>query len=125
MGNSSPAEAAPAYEDLFHERPGGRTGYAMVGQIDDTADVDIEQAHQHTHGHQNAEDPSSIPLSTQENQHSHCAECDRQRERRERRESAHKSCGIVSRTFILIFFFLMILGVVGIQAWKEVKIRDD
>jgi hypothetical protein len=95
----------------------------MVGQLDDVADIDIERAHQHQH--QTSEDPSSIPLSTQENQHSHCAECDRQRERRERRESAHKSCGIVSRTFILIFLFLMILGVVGIQAWKEVKIRDD
>lgn len=94
----------------------------MVGQIDDTANVDIEQAHRH---HQHTGDPSSIPLSPQDNQHSHCAECDRQRERRERRESAQKSCGIVSRTFILIFLFLMILGVVGIQAWKEVKIRDD
>jgi hypothetical protein len=93
----------------------------MVGQIDDIADIDVEQAHQHQH----TGDPSSIPLSTQDNQHAHCAECDRQRERRERRESAQKSCGIVSRTFILIFLFLMILGVVAIQAWKEVKIRDD
>ncbi|KAJ5770590.1 uncharacterized protein N7511_002641 [Penicillium nucicola] len=123
MGNTTP-EAAPAYEDLFHERPGGRTGYAMVDQIDDI-DIDIEQAHQHPNGQSSTRDPASIPLSAPNDQHAHCAECDRQRERRERRESAQKSCGIVSRTFILIFLFLMILGVVGIQAWKEVKIRDD
>jgi hypothetical protein len=31
MGNSSPTEAAPAYDDLFHERPGsGRTGVSGV-----------------------------------------------------------------------------------------------
>mgnify|MGYP001658601144 CR=1 FL=1 len=34
MGNSSPTEAAPAYEDLFHERPGGgRAGVSGVRNL--------------------------------------------------------------------------------------------
>lgn len=95
--------------------------YTMVGQID-VADehADIELGHRH---HDN---PVPYPIASMSNEpnHTHCSECDRQRERRERRESDRKSCDTVARTFILIALFLMILGIVGVKAWKEVCLKS-
>ncbi|KAJ5788250.1 hypothetical protein N7457_003240 [Penicillium paradoxum] len=122
MGNSNPTEPAPAYEELFHA-PGAssRNGYAIVNQTD-AADEhrDVEQGHRHHNG--------PIPferavVGTEPNQHIHCSECDRQRERKERQENERKTCAIVARTFILIILFLVFLGVVALQAWKEVRMK--
>ncbi|KAJ5502950.1 hypothetical protein N7463_005824 [Penicillium fimorum] len=120
MGNSTPTEPAPAYEDLFHERgSSSRNGYAMVDQTDDVDEHrDVEQGH-HVHGVGVA-----VTADTSEpDQHTHCAECDRQRERRENRESGQRACAMVAKTFILISLFLMILGIVGVQAWKDVRMK--
>lgn len=81
----------------------------MVNQ--DTYTPDVE------HGHH------SDPVEMAGPDHAHCAECDRQRERRERRESEQRTCAIVSKTFILICLFLVVLGIVGVQAWKDVKMN--
>ncbi|KGO39670.1 hypothetical protein PEX1_044900 [Penicillium expansum] len=123
MGISTPAEPAPAYEDLFHERgSSSRNGYAMVGQIDDdTTDAhrDVEQGH-HLH---TVPAPIAVTVADEPDQHTHCAECDRQQERRERRESSQKACTMVATTFILISLFLAILGIVGVGAWKDVRLK--
>ncbi|KGO73804.1 hypothetical protein PITC_035200 [Penicillium italicum] len=122
MGNSTPAEPAPAYEDLFHERgSSSRNGYAMVGQIDETTDTqrDVEQGH-HLHA---VPAPIAVTEADEPQQHTHCAECDRQQERRERRISSQKACSMVAYTFILISLFMMILGVVGVGAWKDVRLK--
>lgn len=147
MGNSTPIEPAPAYEDLFHE-PGSssRNGvsnfpqkgwstpinilinlheyiqYTMVGQTDTTNEHrDVE------HGHHLHDVPAPVPIAVtvadDPVQHTHCAECDRQRERRERREFSQKACGMVAKTFILIFLFMMILGIVIVGAWKDVRLK--
>lgn len=97
--------------------------YAMVGQTDAVDQIgDLELGHRHHDGPAPFETTAVV---NDPNQHTHCAECDRQRERKERRESEQRACGLVSRTFILIFLFLMILGIVGIQAWKEVVMRKS
>lgn len=138
MSKTTPTEAAPAYDDLFHERgTSSRNGvsisahhremvntsintneqYAMVDQADTfDAHTDVEQGHRHHN------EPAEL-VSADGQEHTHCAECDRQRERRERRESSQKSCGMVAKTFILIALFLMILGVVSVQAWKDVRMN--
>ena len=96
--------------------------YSMVEQIDTIdAHTDVEQGHRHHC------DPVELTPTTvvQPDQHTHCAECDRQQERREKRESAQKSCGMVAKTFILIALFLMILGIVSVQAWKDVRMKKS
>ncbi|CAI7638115.1 unnamed protein product [Penicillium glandicola] len=116
MGNST-TEPAPAYEDLFHERgSSSRNGYAIVGQTD-TTEQDMEQGH-HLHS-----GPAIGVTATEQDQHTHCAECDRQRERRERRENSQKFCATVAKTFILISLFLVVLGIVGVEAWKDVRMK--
>ncbi|CDM27059.1 hypothetical protein DTO013E5_4247 [Penicillium roqueforti] len=124
MGKSTPIEPAPAYDDLFHERgSSSRNGYAMVGQTDDTTDEtrDVEQG-LHIHG---VPAPIEVTAAGELDQHTHCAECDRQQERRERRESSQKACGMVATTFILISLFLMILGIVIVGAWKDVRMKKS
>ncbi|KAJ5824565.1 hypothetical protein N7447_006905 [Penicillium robsamsonii] len=116
MGET-PTEPAPAYEDLFHERGSSSHGYAMVDQTDDDEHRDVEQGH--VHGVPGV----TVTADASEPQHTHCAECDRQRERRENRESGQRACAMVAKTFILISLFLMILGIVGVQAWKEVRMK--
>lgn len=94
----------------------------MVEQTDTIdAHTDVEQGHRHHSA------PVELAPTTvdQVDQHIHCAECDRQRERRERRESTQKSCGMVAKTFILIALFLMILGIVSVQAWKDVRLKKS
>ncbi|KAF4762704.1 hypothetical protein N7455_000915 [Penicillium solitum] len=124
MGNSTPIEPAPAYEDLFHERgSSSRNGYSMVGQTDTIEENRVE------HGHHLHDVPVPIPapiavtVADDSVQHTHCAECDRQRERREKREFSQKACGMVAKTFILIFLFMMILGIVIVGAWKDVRLK--
>ncbi|KAJ5498595.1 hypothetical protein N7453_007646 [Penicillium expansum] len=106
MGISTPAEPAPAYEDLFHERgSSSRNGYAMVGQIDDdTTDAhrDVEQGH-HLHA---VPAPIAVTVADEPDQHTHCAECDRQQERRERRgeftESVYHGCDDIYPDFSVL-----------------------
>ncbi|CAI7670082.1 unnamed protein product [Penicillium viridicatum] len=125
MGNSTPIEPAPAYEDLFHERgSSSRNGYTMVGQTETDEHRDVE------HGHHLHDVPVPVPapavtvtVADDTVQHTHCAECDRQRERRERREFSQRACGMVAKTFILIFLFMMILGIVIVGAWKDVRLK--
>ena len=89
----------------------------MVDQTDAfDPHTDVEQGHRH-----HSEPVELVSAVGQE--HTHCAECDRQRERRERRESTQKSCGMVAKTFIMMALFLMILGVVSVQAWKDVRMN--
>ncbi|OQD71781.1 hypothetical protein PENPOL_c001G06879 [Penicillium polonicum] len=124
MGNSTPIEPAPAYEDLFHERgSSSRNGYTMVGQADTVEHRDVEHGH-HLHD-VSVPVPAPIAVTVADDavQHTHCAECDRQRERRERREFSQKACGMVAKTFILIFLFMMILGIVIVGAWKDVRLK--
>lgn len=94
----------------------------MVGQIDDTTEHrDVEQGH-HLH---DVPAPIAVTAADEPDQHTHCAECDRQRERRERRESSQKACGMVAKTFIFISLFMMILGIVSVQAWKDVRMKKS
>ncbi|CRL25296.1 unnamed protein product [Penicillium camemberti] len=125
MGNSTPIEPAPAYEDLFHERgSSSRNGYTMVGQTETIEETrDVEHAH-HLHDVSvPIPAPIAVTVADESVPHTHCAECDRQRERRERREFSQKACGMVAKTFILIFLFMMILGIVIVGAWKDVRLK--
>ncbi|KAJ5228844.1 hypothetical protein N7489_009552 [Penicillium chrysogenum] len=112
MGNST-AEPAPAYEDLFHQPSSSQNGYAMVEQTDISENRDLEQG----------QPLCTFPSAIEPGQHLHCAECDGKREARERRASSQKACAMVAKTFILISLFMMILGIVGVQAWKEVRMK--
>jgi hypothetical protein len=90
----------------------------MVGQnepVDDLADV--EQGHRHNDGPALFE---IMPVADSAIQHIHCKECDRQRERKERREHAQKVCGTVAITIGCIAVFLMIFGIVGLKAWANI-----
>jgi hypothetical protein len=95
----------------------------MVEQTDTfDAHTDAEQGHRH---HSAPVELTPTTVDDQVGQHMHCAECDRQQERRERRESSRKSCGMVAKTFILIALFLMILGIVSVEAWKDVRLKKS
>ncbi|OOQ91384.1 hypothetical protein PEBR_00046 [Penicillium brasilianum] len=119
MGASTPSEVAPPYEELYSQRPSNPlTGYTRVAAADEP-DLDLERdAHQH--------DPST-PLelngstSNSYKPHTHCEECDRQLERRERRRSKEHCCTTVSRTFMTIALFLMIFGIVAVISLKRGK----
>ncbi|KAJ5893883.1 hypothetical protein N7495_005574 [Penicillium taxi] len=105
----APTEAAPAYGDLYAQGPSNAiTGYSRVPV------EDIEsQAHQHEHL------DNIVPGQTQNQSHVHCESCDRQLDRRERREESRRVCEIVSWTFILIALFLMIFGIVLVKSRKH------
>lgn len=88
----------------------------------------MNENHESHESHENQDLEQGQPLYTfptaiEPGQHLHCAECDGKRERRERRASSQKACAMVAKTFILISFFMMILGIAGVQAWKEVRMK--
>ncbi|KAJ5542228.1 hypothetical protein N7535_004651 [Penicillium sp. DV-2018c] len=120
MGSATPTEAAPPYEDLFDERGATtRNGYAMVGQSEPVHDLaDVEQGHRHDNGPAVFE---ITPMADSPNQHVHCKECDRLRERRERREHARVVCGTVALTIGCIAVFLMIFGIVALKTIHRKK----
>lgn len=107
------------------------TQYAAVPQrdIDEphfVDDVDVEnQGAEHHHQHA---DPSpgsnNIPLVTSldpDNPHSnvphtHCDVCERRLEKREKRQKEIQCCALVSVTFIMAFFCIMLLGIVIVRS---------
>lgn len=92
--------------------------YTRVAAADEP-DLDLERdAHQH-----NASTPLELNESTSNSYkpHTHCEECDRQLERRERRRSKEHCCTTVSRTFMTIALFLMIFGIVAVISLKRGK----
>ncbi|CAI7654362.1 unnamed protein product [Penicillium manginii] len=110
--NTKPTEEVPAYEELYEQTPQNkRTGYS---HIPTDPDADLEnQAPGLTHTHEvefglPALGSSSTGLQLQQSprEHFHCETCDLQRERREKRDSEHRHCQTVSRTFM--FFGLML-----------------
>ncbi|KAF2004041.1 hypothetical protein P154DRAFT_427531 [Amniculicola lignicola CBS 123094] len=117
---TTPAEAAPAYDDVFADHPvnghppsGSSRAYSAVPQDD----VELQA---HTHGE--ATPGSSIGPAESIAQtiagvfrpkpHVHCDQCDVQLEARERRANEKHCCSMVALTFIAIALCLMILGIV-------------
>ncbi|KAJ6103084.1 hypothetical protein N7486_005511 [Penicillium sp. IBT 16267x] len=119
-GLSTPQEAAPAYEDLYEQRPSnhmtGVSGYDFIADsysrvpvADENVDIE-HQGHEH-HIHSSNGTPA-IHLATQNEElvHLHCEECDRRQELRERRRSSQNCCAMVSATFVIIIFLLCFFG---------------
>ncbi|KAH8703562.1 hypothetical protein BGW36DRAFT_423117 [Talaromyces proteolyticus] len=139
MGMTSPIEAAPAYEEVMHQRRSTRNGYASVPQADansDYVDDDVEQhqhnGHNHNPSHQyqqhqhNAE-PSGISLNpirqapdttNLPEPHTHCEACDQLLERRENRLKEKHCCTMVAVTFIMAFICTMAVGIVIARSRK-------
>ncbi|KAJ5450195.1 uncharacterized protein N7458_006644 [Penicillium daleae] len=115
MGSSTPNEVAPPYEELYSQRPSNPlTGYSRVAAADE---LDLERdAHQHDSTSHDELNESQLNSTKP---HTHCEECDRQLERRERRRSKEHCCTMVSRTFITIALFLMIFGVVAVLGLRK------
>ncbi|EPS25417.1 hypothetical protein PDE_00350 [Penicillium oxalicum 114-2] len=132
-------DQVPTYEELYSRQPSNpSTGYSRVPITEQLDDLDIERTPHHHHHHRtntgttppststaieldnNNDDnddhtldqspPYATPL-TPGDAHTHCAECDRQLERRERRRSCEKMCHYVTGTVIFSVFFLTILGI--------------
>ncbi|KAJ5587809.1 uncharacterized protein N7459_003574 [Penicillium hispanicum] len=115
MGASTPQDTAPAYEELFEQRPSNLlTGYSRVAGADE---LDVEHdAHQY--------DAGAVALGQQSPAadaalHVHCDECDRQADRRERRRSKEHCCTMVSVTFMVIALFLMLFGIVAVVSARK------
>ncbi|KAJ5660094.1 hypothetical protein N7507_006545 [Penicillium longicatenatum] len=109
MGNSTPQEAAPAYEELYEQRRSNpMTGYSHVPVADENDDIE-HRGHEH---HLDSNDAPVLHLTSQNEElvHLHCEECDRRQERRERRKSSQNYCMMVSATFIVIIFLLCLFG---------------
>ncbi|KAJ5730701.1 uncharacterized protein N7483_005209 [Penicillium malachiteum] len=109
-GPSAPQEAAPAYEELFEQRPSNRaTGYSQIPATDNV-DEDIEH-HSHGHHHHGTTTTDSTLLRQRDAElHFHCETCDLRQERREKRLSHEKVCKIVAGTFVIIIFCLCAFG---------------
>ncbi|KAJ5546827.1 hypothetical protein N7494_004412 [Penicillium frequentans] len=108
-GPSTPQEAAPAYEELYEQRPSNsRTGYSHVPVADEVDDIE-HQGHEH---HLHSNDAPALQLASQNEElvHLHCEECDRRQERRERRKASQNCCMMVSVTFMVIIFLLCFFG---------------
>ncbi|KAJ6016085.1 hypothetical protein N7540_010676 [Penicillium herquei] len=107
-GPSTPQEAAPAYEDLFEQRPSNRaTGYSEVPATDNV-DEDIEH---HSHEHHHGTTTDTIFLRQRDAEaHFHCETCDLRQERREKRLDNERVCKIVAGTFVIIIFCLCAFG---------------
>ncbi|KAJ5777496.1 hypothetical protein N7520_000742 [Penicillium odoratum] len=108
-GSSTPQEAAPAYEELFEQRPSNPvTGYSHIPVADE---LDVEnRGHEHAH-HLDTDTPViHLAAQNEEQVHFHCEECDRRQERRERRRSNQNCCMMVSATFVIIIFLLCVFG---------------
>jgi hypothetical protein len=89
----------------------------MVDQTD-AEHQDVERGHSH-----HLYIVPEVTASDESGQHTHCAECDRQRVHRENQENGQRACAMVAKTFIFISLFLMILGIFGVQAWKDVRMK--
>ncbi|KAL5381092.1 hypothetical protein DPSP01_007349 [Paraphaeosphaeria sporulosa] len=121
-GIGQPDEAAPAYDDVIHLHGpahgfahSSSSGYAAVPQTDVEHDAP-------THDHHGlAPSTQQRPQETlaqtiagvfRPKPHVHCEECDRQTERRERREAKRHCCAMVASVFMVLFLCGMILGIV-------------
>ncbi|CAO2653854.1 Nn.00g105870.m01.CDS01 [Neocucurbitaria sp. VM-36] len=133
MGNpTTPQEAAPAYDDVFADRPvngykpsGSMSAYAAVPQDDD---VELH-AHDHTHN-----DSSSAPAESSSapetfaqtiagvfrpKPHVHCEQCDVQLAARQRRENEKHCCNMVAATFMTAFVCIFFGVVLTSSVWAK------
>ncbi|KAL5397334.1 hypothetical protein PMIN06_002698 [Paraphaeosphaeria minitans] len=126
MGMGQPDEAAPAYEDVTHLHGpahgfahSSSSGYVVVPQSD------VEHDHGHAPGAQQQPQESlaqTIAGVFRPKPHVHCEECDRQTERRERRDAKRHCCAMVASVFMVLFLCGMILGIVITNAAARKRI---
>ncbi|KAF2660271.1 hypothetical protein K491DRAFT_589368 [Lophiostoma macrostomum CBS 122681] len=123
MGLPTPQDAAPAYDDVFHDHPvnqarpsGSASAYATVPQDD----VELQAHHHHEHT-----SPSPAPVETiaqtiagvfRPKPHTHCEACDVQIEAREARANERHCCSMVGATFMVAFVCIMLLGIVIVRS---------
>ncbi|KAF2791602.1 hypothetical protein K505DRAFT_248587 [Melanomma pulvis-pyrius CBS 109.77] len=116
---TTPQEAAPAYDDVFHDHPvnqfqptGSASGYATVPQDD----VELQSHHDHTSSSPDPAQPETLIQTLagvfRPTPHVHCEQCDVQTMARERRENQKHCCAMVAATFMVGFVCLMLLGII-------------
>ncbi|KAH6864833.1 hypothetical protein BKA58DRAFT_390908 [Alternaria rosae] len=141
---TTPQEAAPAYEEVFHDHPvnryapsGSASAYTTVPQTDDH-DIELRaEPHNHDHNHTSSSGNPSLSTTNPETlaqtitnflrpnaePHTHCEVCDNQvqTEARRRRESEKYCCTMVAATFMVCFICGMLLGIaiVTVSAKKK------
>ncbi|KAJ5166955.1 uncharacterized protein N7482_005736 [Penicillium canariense] len=110
MGASTTDEVAPAYEEVFRQPSTRPAGYTRVA-FDDAEELDLERD---SHQHDASLSAELGQPNTDGKPHTHCEECDRQLDRRERRKSKEHCCTMLARTFMSITLFLVIFGIVAV-----------
>ncbi|GFF52534.1 hypothetical protein IFM51744_07872 [Aspergillus udagawae] len=111
-------EAAPAYHELFDtesiDQPTATSSrthqYAAVPPNDQEENVNTTSHHDVESHPQESSHPLAHLDPTKP--HFHCETCDRQLERRERREKENACCRMVGLVFIVAIIFLTLLGIV-------------
>ncbi|KAJ5707690.1 hypothetical protein N7488_007491 [Penicillium malachiteum] len=109
-GLSTPQEAAPAYDELFEQRPSNRaTGYSEVPATDNVEEDIEHHGHEHDPHGTNTTDTIFLRQGGLES-HFHCETCDLRQERREKRLDHERVCKIIAGTFVIIVFCLCVFG---------------
>ncbi|KAF2438933.1 hypothetical protein P171DRAFT_436307 [Karstenula rhodostoma CBS 690.94] len=134
-GMGQPDEAAPAYDDVIHLHGpangfahSSSSGYAAVPQSDLEHDT---PAHDHSlapGAHQQPQETLAQTIAGvfRPKPHVHCEECDRQTERRERREAKRHCCAMVASVFMVLFICGTILGIlVASAAARRANMHQD
>ncbi|PKX92384.1 uncharacterized protein P174DRAFT_421453 [Aspergillus novofumigatus IBT 16806] len=111
-------EPAPAYHELFDTEPinqptatSSRTHqYAAVPDNDLGENLNIANPHDvESHPQDSSNELSQLDPTKP---HVHCETCDRQLERRQRRDTERECCRMVALVFIVAIIFLTLLGIV-------------
>ncbi|RLL97786.1 hypothetical protein CFD26_106189 [Aspergillus turcosus] len=118
-------EAAPAYHELFDTesitQPAATSSrthqYASVPQNDLDENANTASHHDVESHPQDSSNPLAQPDPTKP--HFHCETCDRQLDRRERREKESECCRLVALVFIVAIIFLALLGIVEQHGQQE------
>ncbi|KAJ5159598.1 uncharacterized protein N7482_006602 [Penicillium canariense] len=96
--------------------------YARVVQSDQDIDVEPGESHHHNSSTSPLQQGIALGAGPSDGQpHVHCKVCDAQMERREKRRAETEHCQIVSRTFILITLFLMIVAIIAVTSALKKK----
>ncbi|RHZ47799.1 uncharacterized protein CDV56_103696 [Aspergillus thermomutatus] len=118
-------EAAPAYHELFDtdsiNQPTATSSrthqYAAVTQADRDENLNIASHHDVESHPQDSSNPLSQLDTTKP--HFHCETCDRQLERRERKEKERECCQMVAVVFIVAIVCLTLLGIVIARSHEQ------
>ncbi|KAH7113293.1 hypothetical protein B0J11DRAFT_446088 [Dendryphion nanum] len=133
---TSPQDAAPAYNDVFHNHPvnqfppsGSSSSYRAVPQ-DDVELLAHECSGNQTSpspapGQQNETLAQTIAGVFRPQPHTHCEQCDIQTTAREIRDNERHCCTMTAYTFIIAFFCLMIVGIVAFNAALKSQRHHD